>query len=329
MPWESSTALSNADITITDEDHITAVDLVSLRGKVDIIVGAEITCLRKQQGLLTDTIVQLCESNSEAIVLLSFDGAPPPNGCMYQKDMIARMAAKGFQHSTVCAAECEWVNQVIPNADNKTGSTKVSTAFIHDHTWKYPSARNRVSFPCFHEVAPAVAESKQSNAKVPQAKDNKENAHDKSNTKACYDDVPPLPHVGAVDAEAKALAALSGDSSDAISSGVKVAHKTTSEKTAHHIIAFYRPAAVNTCRTCQQQYFRLPGLNSPQACRHHAGLYVCRRHPGETQCSINGLGDGLGYYGNGQDHWKAEFWDCCGSEDPTAMGCCAARHVPY
>lgn len=45
----------------------------------DIIFGAEIACLRKQQPLLVNTIQQLTVSNSDdnCIIVLSFDGIPP------------------------------------------------------------------------------------------------------------------------------------------------------------------------------------------------------------------------------------------------------------
>ena len=32
-------------------------------------------------------------------------------------------------------------------------------------------------------------------------------------------------------------------------------------------------------------------------------------------------GDGLGYYGNGEEGYEAKFWDCCGAEAETARGC--------
>lgn len=95
----------------------------------------------------------------------------------------------------------------------------------------------------------------------------------------------------------------------------------------HHVIAFYRPSAGNTCSRCHSHFLHV--VNSPTACRHHRGFYVCRKHPSETRCSIDGYGDGLGYYGNGQENWPAQFWDCCGSEDKHAPGCVSSPHVPY
>jgi 2-polyprenyl-3-methyl-5-hydroxy-6-metoxy-1,4-benzoquinol methylase len=98
------------------------------------------------------------------------------------------------------------------------------------------------------------------------------------------------------------------------------------ESTEHHIIAYYRPTATKTCCRCHSQYLEL--LNSP-SCAFHPGYYVCRKHPGETRLSIEGCGDSLGYYGNGQEGWPAKFWDCCGSEDPNCPGCRVDLHLPY
>lgn len=65
----------------------------------------------------------------------------------------------------------------------------------------------------------------------------------------------------------------------------------------HGVTMFYRLSAMNTCRSCSTQFS--PAFNSNKACRTHAGFYVCRLHPAETRLSIDGRGDGLGYYGNG------------------------------
>lgn len=115
----------------------------------------------------------------------------------------------------------------------------------------------------------------------------------------------------------------------------------------HFIEAFYKPSASRTCSRCNGAYF--DAFNTAQSCRYHKGYYVCRRHPSETRCSIDGLGDGLGYYGNGKEGkfvqidvfynvcvhiclysgWDAKFWDCCGTEDAEAPGCCYTEHCPY
>lgn len=73
-----------------------------------------------------------------------------------------------------------------------------------------------------------------------------------------------------------------------------------SEACVHHnIVVFYRQSAVRTCRNCSKQFF--PALNKDSSCRTHKGYYVCRKHPAETRLSIDGHGDGLGYYGTGEE----------------------------
>jgi len=98
----------------------------------------------------------------------------------------------------------------------------------------------------------------------------------------------------------------------------------------HHIIAFYHISALNTCYRCHQQYLNIKGFNHLTSCIYHNGYYVCRKHPSELNCSINGLGDGLGYYGNKMiNNWNATFWDCCGNEDRNCIGCCTSYHESY
>lgn len=67
----------------------------------------------------------------------------------------------------------------------------------------------------------------------------------------------------------------------------------------HKVVLFYRSSAVHTCRKCQSQYFN--ALNRSDSCVTHSGYFVCRKHPAEIRLSVDGLGDGLGYYGNGTE----------------------------
>lgn len=68
---------------------------------------------------------------------------------------------------------------------------------------------------------------------------------------------------------------------------------------SHNVALLYKQSAVSTCRCCYAQFFE--ALNNDSACQHHSGYFVCRRHPAELRCSIDGKGDGLGYYGNGAE----------------------------
>lgn len=260
------------------------------RGNVDIVVGAEITCLRKQQALLIETLCDVGKHNPKVVVLLTFDGlftGPSTAPSNYERDFLEQMKAQRFRYSLVTQATVRWR----PTA---TVGHKIATLVTHP-TVAASDSTVPVVFP-----RPAAAASTSSAMDVDAADDDASGA---------FDDV-----------------------------------------FHHHVLAFYRSDAVLTCQRCHREFFAQSNHRSPSQtgnlfnpsrgatpsaqahddrCRYHSGLYVCRRHPAETRCSINGLGDQLGYYGTGQEGWKAEFWDCCGAEDPQAAGCCVDRHVPY
>ena len=80
------------------------------------------------------------------------------------------------------------------------------------------------------------------------------------------------------------------------------------------------------CRRCHVHY--TADGNHPRACRFHSAFFVQRWHPNERAAH----GDvGAAYYSEDTsvDGWAAKFWDCCGSEDERAPGCCYAKHASY
>lgn len=329
MPWESSHASAGNRDTVTDVDGeepvVSVRSVLNLRGKVDLVVGAEITCLRKQQGLLVDTVLQLTASNPNAIALFSFDGPPQPNGCLYEQDMIERMAAVGFSHSVVYVAGCVWVTEHFVQQSGSKASEeqgnqlpvhKVSKAHLIDRTEEHRGASQRLHFP--------IASSRGTSCKT-----SSRGAKEATWVASPDADSVPIPadSMDRLGLPPQPPASSSAESKQGQSSAAN--RVTTSEEGLHHIIAFYRPAATRTCHRCHQQFFAHADFNPAHACRYHAGYFVCRWHPAETKCSIDGQGDGLGYYGNGQENYAAEFWDCCGSESKSASGCCAASHEPY
>jgi len=98
----------------------------------------------------------------------------------------------------------------------------------------------------------------------------------------------------------------------------------------HRVTCFFRPAATSVCARCTRLFF--PCFNhgtGTTGCQHHSGFFVCRKHPAEVRCSIDGAGDALGYYGTGTEGYEATFWDCCGSEDPAHPGCVVTTHEAY
>ena len=293
LSWESSaTAGTSLPVFEDDVPSISVNDLLSMRGCPDLIIGAEITCLRKQQPLLVNVIADLYESNPHALVLLSFDGLPGAPGCASAKEMIQRMTERGFRHMVVYVGTCDWTVEVAqqrdPDVASPTYTGKISKAYLRDLTSEYCDMKSPLmqTFLLHREV--------------PQSSAGESGSNDSKCTAQSSHTQP-----------AENYTKLSNDSS------------------THHIILFYRPSAVGVCSRCQEEYFCHPVLHPHQACVHHSNYFVCRFHPAETRCSINGLGDGLGYYGNGQEGYSATFWDCCGAEDSAAPGCCSGLHVPY
>lgn len=308
LSWEAS---RTAEGTQTQGDTLTIADIVHKRGKVDVVIGAEITCLRKQQPILVDTIVQLIHHSPEAIVLLSFDDVPPPNGCNYEAEMLKHMRERGFRHEVVCVADIDWT--IVSTYSTGSSATapgqpegsetmllrKVSTATLRDRTPEFVDVNNPLVLPFLGGAAASTVtlEEKAPSANTP----------------------PPPPHNSS---------SSSGLASSA-ENNAAVREKTTTERTTHHITLFYRPTAVSVCSRCQREYFRHPTLTPVTRCVYHGSYYVCRFHPAEVRCSINGQGDGLGYYGNGREGYPAKFWDCCGEEGFDARGCCEGVHMQY
>lgn len=249
-----------ADNTRMDEgEEFPTVDsLLQLRGPVHIVCGSEITCLRKQQEALVETLVTIANMNPNVFILLTFDGIPKHETSIYEREMISRMQREKFQHAIVYHGEVRW-------------DSSQSRAILIDRTQEYFNDLSWFYFP--YHIFPSD-----------------------------FEDVSVLTE--SVDRQQVPLA-------------------------NHHVIAFFKPQAVHTCCRCHKQFSNMLLLNLNKACRYHSGLYVCRRHPAELRLSINGQGDQLGYYGNGQEGWEANFWDCCGSEDPKCAGCCHAPHQPY
>lgn len=223
-------------------------------GYADLLLGAEITCLQKQQHLLVPTIAYLAQPST--VILLTFDECATSAGysSSYEKQFNELMLSEGFCKSVIFSGSIEWHSL----------SAGEKTAILVNLTSLHFNDLDKLAVLCT------------------------DNVHGLSNNK-----------------------------------------DETKDSTNHHISAFYKPAAINTCTRCNKSFFSSPLFNHDQACNFHEGYYVCRKHPAEIRCSLDGHGDSLGYYGNGVEDWAAEFWDCCGSEDPQAKGCKFAKHCAY
>jgi Lysine methyltransferase len=296
---------------------------------IDIIIGAEITCLRKQQQNLMKTIEML--SGPSTVVLLSFDDIPmiisdsrilTEDGksstlgksllkleesspakviaiSKYEKEMNEMMKLAGFHRSVVCTANVEWHKEeaVDRNSLLEIANTP-NLELVDESNIRENTSISKKEFAVVDDITSEHYNDLES-ISFPQLQF--ENGHFGSSLKVMDSII----------------------SSDA-------QHHT------HHITAYYRPSAASVCSRCQKKFLLVLNKNverrdpsSGSACRHHSGYYVCRYHPAELRLSIDGGGDGMGYYGNGKEGWEAKFWDCCGNEDIDAPGCMFKNHLSY
>ncbi|KAI3995936.1 hypothetical protein MKX01_039655 [Papaver californicum] len=72
------------------------------------------------------------------------------------------------------------------------------------------------------------------------------------------------------------------------------------------------------CKRCKQTFDI--STNNSSSCRFHPYFFVSRRHDDQKR-----------YYELGPDDppYAAKFYDCCGDEDPDAIGCTTSVHVSY
>ncbi|KAM0935435.1 hypothetical protein DsansV1_C29g0211771 [Dioscorea sansibarensis] len=72
------------------------------------------------------------------------------------------------------------------------------------------------------------------------------------------------------------------------------------------------------CKRCKESF--VPSFNTSSSCRFHPSFFVCRRHDDQKR-----------YYelGPNDPPYAAKFYDCCGAEDPEALGCTTDFHVSY
>ncbi|KAK8946100.1 hypothetical protein KSP40_PGU006011 [Platanthera guangdongensis] len=93
--------------------------------------------------------------------------------------------------------------------------------------------------------------------------------------------------------------------------------------------ALKKKQTAKLCRRCKTPYN--PSSNTPTACRFHPSFFVCRRHDDQKR-SVSSLSLCCPrYYELGPEDppYAAKFYDCCGAEDPDALGCRTDFHVSY
>eukprot|EP01041_Mallomonas_annulata_P007791 gene7793-15939_t len=213
-------------------------EMTSDFGDIDLIIGSEICCLKNVHDALVSTLDAL--TGPKTVVLLTFDGAPPPIGSQsqYETLFLEKVRALGFAMQLALVGRVQWTR----------------------HT---PLDIDLVSI--FPDGLPAPL----------------------PDTTRSYATLELWPDENSVSVTTTGAAAGTDSNAD-----------TSLEY--QHVWGFFRRSAGNTCSRCHCHFLHV--LNSPKACRHHHGLFVCRRHPGETRMAIGGaMGDGLGYYGNGRE----------------------------
>ena len=240
-------------------ENYSPLTIERLRGFPGIIIGSEIACLLKQQHYLVNLINTI--SRADTVTLLTFDDFPPPyNNVQYEKEMIQKMTEVGFVYQIIMTGIVEWHAHIPADIGDE------SMLELMNHLSLSPEGNISETNIVQHE----------------NHESNKRPRHSR---------------------EYVTVEILS-TSMNTLATPSLFSPKQTRENfnqqatNVHHICAFFRRSAGNTCSRCN--IFFCSVLNGPKACPHHPGLYVCRRHPGEVGLSIYaGGGDGLGYYGNG------------------------------
>lgn len=297
-------ALKDVDLAVVEldwESPDAASAIVESRGKADIMVGAEIMVLVKQQAHLISAIAAL--SHASTLTLLTADGPVPSS--KYEALFCDSIRRAGFGHAEVARGCVTW------SSDRETESkTAMLKSFV-------------VGPGLLLQQDTSVAVASSSSRAQAKVREDKEN--DDTGTEGCWRALllPPLPSASQF-SEAESKDALP------IPPLPTKTTKTVDELTTHRVLLFCKNVALRTCRRCHGRFVSgyKNAFNVPELCRFHPLLFVKRWHPSEVSLDC-GHGDHEGYYGGGTKDYLAEFWDCCGSEDQSNVGCQTARCEGY
>lgn len=235
----------------------------------DLILGSEITCLRKQQPNLMRTIDML--AGPRTVVMLSFDDLPMPTSgknegdrensdctssskcavntvSLYEREFDDRMSAAGFNRTVVCTAAVDWVKESVAERKGSIVSTRSS------------NEGNTVQFNMEHPSSSCVTGTsrnintdtvnlKKSHALVHDITDQHYNNLDSvsfpclldttRNKNGPYGQLPLCPDL--CDEAAHLFQHLCQP-------------LLVTSHHVHHITAYYRPTAVSTCTRCHKSY---------------------------------------------------------------------------
>ena len=317
----------------------------------DVIIGAEITCLRKQQDSLARTIDFI--SGPLSIILLSFDDLPAElpmrriNGddrshtleegviektreadthelltvSKYEREMDQRMKLKGYNRAVICTARVDWRRDFrappqVPVCRPSFGTSEGSSI----------AAERLMS----SQILGSGRESSSEQTTKPNIISY---ATIRDISESHYNDLGtilfPSLHIDN---------GISGSTVQTEGGAGEISSHT------HHISAYYRPSATSTCSRCHASFFYVLNKDCPSSssssssssenssrglCRHHKSMYVCRYDTPERGLSENTSSHAQGGSDSSEDVSQRMFWDCCGLSDRNAPGCQWSRHVSY
>ena len=370
----------------------------------DLLLGAEVAVLLRQQEALVSTIHRL--AGPQSLILITADGKPSyPAKSKYEQELDAKFTSLGYKKAILAAGRVTWETLRVPTADrgrtagtaaaiDSAGATgSLQGLQVEENKLELPPAvdaetekSSGATLPCRRGHSVKVATLRTYDVRVTGRTEHGTGregegspivlvAHEAANkmekdveglsgalTRSHLNDVPPpLPDEKHCSVQRSASSSykkeeLSEEDTQCASARKKSSAAGGKEEDSgngggggdgededededdlshHHINAYFKPSLLSTCARCHQPFFNNPrlfsnparGLFNPQLalCRYHPQYYVCRFHPAE----IGSSGDGLGYYGNGEDGYDASFWDCCNNSDRDAPGCMTGPHIVY
>ena len=115
----------------SQENHI----LTMLTDQPDIIYGCEITCLRKRQSALIQSLLYFMKPTT--LLIFSFDEGPQPNTCSAESDMDRQLLCNGldndlgqglgFMKKTIWHGQCQWTTEFTRSKHTDTATTTTTT----------------------------------------------------------------------------------------------------------------------------------------------------------------------------------------------------------
>lgn len=337
----------------------------------DLILGAEIAVLQKQQQALVSTISRL--AGPKTLILLTADDLPAyPAKSKYERNLDEALRKAGFLKIVLSTGRVMWQDMEVDNGakcvdSNSNGGdddykssreaapktlplpppatiTKqtVKGAFVEYIPLSSSLSSSAVSSSSAQPTEFTLASHKEAaaaRATIDSLSDSLKrlplNSRDPRNGRGqgSRDSPPPLPGDHNHD-DNRNHCGGAGSGSNHGNQRTVAGMGSNDNLDVHHVNAYFKPSLLSTCARCHAQYFNNPRLfNNPRCrlfnphikCRYHPQYYVCRFHPAE----LGNSGDGLGYYGNGQEGYHAKFWDCCGAEEESAQGCMEGVHIAY